>query len=148
MAFLTKPVWGIIAERATMRYAAAVEFALGGVGLLGVYLSLSLGGSLLFVYVFAGVIGLSIGGVVVNHELVWGNSFGRQSLGLVRGVGQPFTIVFSALGPLVGGLLYDATGSYRIGMPFYVAAYALATVVILFARPPRYERVPEGPDAG
>jgi MFS transporter, OFA family, oxalate/formate antiporter len=139
MAFVTKPVWGLIAERATIRYAAAVEFAFGGIGLLGVYLSLTVVGSLALAYVFAGVIGLSIGGVVVNHELVWGNSFGRQSLGLVRGTGQPFTIVSSAVGPLVGGLLYDLTGSYAVGMPIYVASYAVAVVVILFARPPRYE---------
>ncbi len=139
MAFVSKPVWGLIAERTTIRYATAVEFALGGIGLLGVFLAMSVAGSLALAYVFAGVIGLSIGGVVVNHELVWANSFGRQSLGLVRGTGQPFTIVASAMGPLVGGRLYDVTGSYDVAMPIFVASYALAVVVILFARPPRYE---------
>jgi cyanate permease len=142
VAFLSKPIWGLIAERTTIRYSTAVEFALGGIGLLGVYLALSVVGSLALAYVFAGVIGLSIGGVVVNHELVWANSFGRQSLGLVRGTGQPFTIIASSMGPLVGGLLYDVTGSYTVAMPIYVVSYALAVVVILFARPPKYGAAP------
>ena len=92
------------------------------------------------VYICTGIIGISIGGVVVNHELIWGNSFGRQNLGLVRGTGQPFTIVASAIGPLLGGILYDSTNSYSVAMPLYVMFYFIAIVAILFARPPIYKK--------
>ena len=137
VSFVTKPFWGLAGERFPARYNAAVEFLLGGLGLLGIFL---FAGNLVTIYIFAGLIGASIGGVLVNHQLVWGNSFGRQSLGLVRGIGQPFTVLFSALGPLVGGMLYDATNSYRIAMPLFIIAFFLSALVILFARPPQYDQ--------
>ncbi len=140
VAFIFKPIWGMIAERSIIRYATAIEFAFGGIGLLGVFLTVQFTNNIAMVYICTGIIGISIGGVVVNHELIWGNSFGRQNLGLVRGTGQPFTIVASAIGPLLGGILYDSTNSYSVAMPLYVMFYFIAIVAILFARPPTYKK--------
>ena len=46
------------------------------------------------------------------QETVWADYFGRMTLGAIRSIGRPFTIISSAGGPVMAGLAYDTTGSY------------------------------------
>jgi len=124
---LSKPLWGFGLERMPTRLLAAGEFLLMG---LGIALTLVVTGTLAM-YVAIFVIGLGIGGVVTVQEVVWANYFGRLSLGTVRGVGRPFTIVSSAGGPVFAGAAYDIGGSYEPAFVVFIGTYLFAALLIL-----------------
>ena len=130
---LSKPIWGLIAERVVPRYCAASEFALLGLGILLVMAAPSL--ATMYVAIF--VLGLGIGGVVTVQETVWADYYGRLTLGTVRSIGRPFTIVFSAGGPVFASLAYDFRDSYEIAFVLFVVAYVAAALLILVTPAPR-----------
>jgi len=75
-------------------------------------------------------------GTVPLSEFIWAKYFGRVHIGAVRGVAAPFTIALGALGPIIGGLYFDAVGSYEGVFAAFVAAYLTGAVAILASREP------------
>ena len=118
---LSKPLWAFGLERVPTRLLAAGEFLLMA---LGIALILSVTDTLML-YLSIFVIGLGIGGVVTVQEVVWANYFGRLSLGTIRGVGRPFTVVSSAGGPVFAGAAYDLGGSYELAFPVFIGTYVM-----------------------
>ncbi|MDP2328040.1 MAG: hypothetical protein Q8M79_08120, partial [Dehalococcoidia bacterium] len=77
------------------------------------------------------------GGVVTVQEVVWAEFFGRLTLGAVRSLAQPFTIISSAGGPVFAGLAYDFGGSYRFAFLVFIATYVVAAGLILLTPYPK-----------
>ena len=130
---VAKPLWGLIAERVHVRYCVAVCYAGGAAGVLLLIGSVSVPGLVLFATLY----GLTRGAQSFVTSLAWSDYFGRDAQGAIRGVAAPFRFVASAAGPVVGGVLYDATGDYRLAFGVYAAAFALGGVAALLATPPR-----------
>lgn len=130
---ISKPIWGLIVERIPTRFAAAAEFTLLGLGVVAILLA----GSLALMYVAIFLFGIGVGGVITIQETVWADYFGRLTLGTVRAIGRPFTIVSSAGGPVFAGLAYDIGGSYELAFVLFIGAYVLAAVLILVTPEPR-----------
>ncbi|MFN8639294.1 MAG: MFS transporter [Dehalococcoidia bacterium] len=133
---LSKPVWGLIADRIPSRFAAAAEFVLMGLGVVALLTAWTL--PLVYAAIF--LFGMGVGGVVTLQETVWADYFGRQTIATVRSIGMPFTIVSSAGGPVLAGLAFDFTGSYSGAFLVFIVAYALAAVLILVTPLPRHPR--------
>ena len=53
----------------------------------------------------------------------------------------PFQIIGLGLGPIIGAIMYDATGGYMYLFAFAVMAYLAATILFFFAKPPTLEIV-------
>ncbi|MCL0044143.1 MFS transporter [Dehalococcoidia bacterium] len=81
--------WGLVAERIHIRYAAALIFVSGAVGMLAIIEA----SSLLWAYAYAVFYGVSFGGSRILGHLLYADYFGRASLGTIRGFVQPFTLV-------------------------------------------------------
>ncbi|MQA01051.1 MAG: MFS transporter [Dehalococcoidia bacterium] len=129
---LSKPFWGLAIERFAARVTAATEFLMMA---LGIALILAVDSTLsMFLAVF--VFGLGIGGVVTVQETVWADYFGRFTLGMVRSIGRPFTIVSSAGGPVLAGVAYDVGGSYEVAFIVFIGTYVAAAVLILLTPEP------------
>lgn len=124
---LSKPFWGLSLERFQTRFCAATDFLLFALSLV---LILSING-IVMMYVAIFVLGLGIGGVITVQEVVWANYFGRLTLGTVRSIGRPFTIVTSAGGPVFASVAYDVGGSYRIAFMVFIVTYLIAAILIL-----------------
>jgi MFS family permease len=133
---VAKPLWGLIAERVHVRYCIAACYA-GGAG--GVLLLLG-SGSMAWLVAFATVYGLTRGAQSFVTSLAWADYFGREAQGAIRGLASPFRHLSAAAGPIVGGVLYDATGNYRLAFTVFAAAFVAGAAVALAARPPRPER--------
>jgi cyanate permease len=131
---LSKPIWGLIVERVPTRFVAAAEFLLLGIGIGLVMMSPSLWMTAASIFVF----GVGVGGTLTVQETVWADYYGRRTLGVVRSIGRPFTVVFSAGGPVAAGLAYDLGGSYEVAFVLFIAAYLLAAVLVLFTPEPRH----------
>lgn len=80
----------------------------------------------LHVAIYALVMGLAGGFVIVIFFSFWSKAFGRTHLGKIQGAAQAITIVASAIGPLILAECVERTGSY--GAVFYVMA---SVVVVL-----------------
>ena len=130
---VAKPLWGLIAERLHVRYCIAGCYAGGA---LGVVLLVVGSGSMVWLLAFATVYGLTRGAQSFVTSLAWADYFGREAQGAIRGLASPFRHLSAAAGPVVGGLLYDATGDYRLAFMIFAASFAAGAGVALAARPP------------
>jgi MFS family permease len=129
---VSKPLWGFIAERVHVRYCIGMCYFGGALGLVLLVRSASLDALL----VFATVYGLTRGAQVFVTSLAWADYFGRAAQAAIRGVATPFRLTASTLGPVLGGFLYDGTGTYVLPFGLFAGAFALAGLVALAAKPP------------
>ena len=92
------------------------------------------------VFLFAGVFGLSYGGVAAVFPAIVGDYFGRRKAASV--IGAIFTLsgVAAAVGPLVGGYLYDLTHSYRLAFILGALTNLLALGLVFASKPPPQKR--------
>jgi OFA family oxalate/formate antiporter-like MFS transporter len=130
---VAKPLWGLIAERVHVRYCIAGCYAGGA---LGVLLLVVGSGSVGWLVAFATVYGLTRGAQSFVTSLAWADYFGREAQGAIRGLASPFRHLSAAAGPVVGGVLYDTTGDYRLAFMIFAASFAAGALVALAARPP------------
>lgn len=79
------------------------------------------------VAIYAVVMGLAGGFVIVIFFSFWSAAYGREHLGKIQGAAQTLTVIASAVGPLILAECVSRTGSYA--SMFYV----LAVVVMLLA---------------
>src|SRR5882724_7660786 len=75
-------------------------------------------------YIFAMVMSIAGGFVIVIFFSFWTKTFGRANLGRIQGTAQMMTVLASAIGPLLLAKCYAWTGSYA------AVFYVLAAVVV------------------
>ena len=124
---------GFLPRRWPLRFVmslAAVLLGTGTVGLIGV-------ASAEAAYLFAGLFGLGIGGVMTLLPMAWADYFGRESYGAIRGVALSLQVLAQAAGPVASGLLRDASGTYTSSLILFGSLAALAAIVAVLARHPR-----------
>jgi len=77
-------------------------------------------------YLFAGVFGFSYAGCVPQLPIIAGELFELRSLGTIVGVQMFGVAVGGAIGPVLGGYVFDVTGTYYI-------AFLVSGISIIFA---------------
>ncbi len=88
------------------------------------------------VAIYAAVMGLAGGFVIVIFFSFWSAAYGRKHLGKIQGVAQALTVIASALGPLMLAETVSRTGSYA------AIFYLLTVVVIVLALCAWFVKVP------
>ena len=86
----------------------------------------------------AGLFGVAVAGILVVPAVAYANFFGRQSLGTIRGVTEPFTSLGQAIGAVASGLVYQFAGSYGIAFIIYAVLGGITALALLLARPPAH----------
>ena len=81
--------------------------------------------------------GAASGGLNVLGGMIIANYFGRHSFGSISGIMGPFQIIGLGLGPIIGAIMYDATGGYMYLFAFAIITYLAATILFFFAKPPK-----------
>lgn len=130
---VAKPLWGLVAERVHVRHCIAVCYAGGAVGVMILLLAPA---SVAGLAVFATVYGLTRGAQSFVTSLAWADYFGREAQGAIRGLASPFRHLSAAAGPVVGGVLHDVTGDYRLAFAIFATAFLAGAAVALAAAPP------------
>jgi predicted MFS family arabinose efflux permease len=90
----------------------------------------------IILYICTMILGLTLGSVLMAQSLLIGDCFGMISFGMVYGLASLFIQCGAAFGPLIGGLIFDATQSYQNAFIIFAGASALASVTVIFARRP------------
>jgi predicted MFS family arabinose efflux permease len=83
----------------------------------------------LHVVIYAAVMGLAGGFVIVIFFSFWSAAYGRKHLGKIQGAAQAMTVIASALGPLILAETKDRTGSYA--SIFYSLTVVVAVLALL-----------------
>jgi len=123
---------GFLAERVHVRYILIVAYiCFAGTMVLFVYASTPL-----MAYAFAIALGASSGVTFTLSMIVWADYYGRQSIGAIRGLTAPVTMLTNALGPFLAALTFDVTGSYSLILWSFVAICCGSTIFWFLAIPP------------
>ena len=88
------------------------------------------------VAIYAVVMGLAGGFVIVIFFSFWSAAYGREHLGKIQGAAQTLTVIASAVGPLILAECVSRTGSYAL--MFYLLAFVVIVLALLawFVREP------------
>ena len=117
---------GAAADRVSVRWMMAFLYGIGA-GSLGLLIVTD---TLAEAYLFAALQGLAGAGINTLAPIMWASYYGRGALGAIYGVSRAAQVTGFALGPLVSGMVYDGTGSYR-GAFFTLAWLALAAALLV-----------------
>jgi len=82
-------------------------------------------------YVFAVVFGIAYGGVVPMFTLIPAELFGLKFLGIISAATMLLGTIGGAIGAPITGSIFDATGSYNLGLLICVIIGALAIILSL-----------------
>ena len=87
-------------------------------------------------YFAATFFGLGVGGLLVMLPIAWADYFGRGNYGAIRGVALTGQVLAQACGPLLSGVLRDATGGYETSLACFAVLSGLSMLAALLATPP------------
>ena len=127
-------VAGHIVDRVPIRAVVALSFLLQIVA-LGLLLAM---GPMAMVWAFVVVFGLAMGGMFALEPLLVSRYFGLSSFGAIYGGLWVFVTIGFAAGAPLAGAIFDATASYRWAFVLFIAATAIAAVLIYLVKEPRY----------
>jgi sugar phosphate permease len=116
------------------KYSAALGFMLMAVGMFLLYRTTNV----IMLYAFALVYGFGYGSLAPVTPYLISDRFGRQVLGATYGLLTFFsTGIGGALGPILGGFIFDQTGSYRSGWIMNTIFLMIISLLILALNPSR-----------
>ena len=125
-------VWSAVGRRIPVRLMLAISAVWLAGGVFGIAFSQQLAWGILFGFLF----GAGVGGLHTLLRLAWADYYGRIHLGAIRGITLPAQIGGQAIGPVVSGFMFDASGDYRVPFVIFAAAVALSALLVLAAVPP------------
>jgi len=125
-------VGGPVGDRVEPRYLLAVGLAAQVAGIL----LLSQATSTALIYGFVVLFGGGYGIAYLSIPPLVANYFGPGPYASLYGVLLPVGTVIGALGPVVAGAVFDASGSYGTIFTGFAVLAAVTVVVALMARPP------------
>jgi MFS family permease len=84
-----------------------------------------------FFYIFAALFGIPFGGIPTMVSALTGDMFGMHGIGEIMGWIGLAWILGAAIGPLLGGVIYDTYGRYFFA--FLVGTICMSTVILLLS---------------
>ena len=132
----SKPVWGFAMQRFHPRLLVMAAYTISSIG---VSLMLVSGPISLIPMLLAGffLYGFGFGGTIPLSESLWARYFGRAHIGSIRGITQPLRILGTAVAPVLVGLLFDISDTYRLGFVLVIGALLLGAILVFFSREPQ-----------
>ncbi|HYL87675.1 MAG TPA: MFS transporter [Burkholderiales bacterium] len=116
--------------------------------IIGLFVQALAAGSFMFAhrlgefYAVSSVFGLAYGGVMPLYAVLARDYFGQRIMGTVLGAAAMVSSLGMAIGPWIGGWMFDSFGSYA---PLYLYSFVigLGAAAIAFAFPPPAMRPPQ-----
>ena len=125
--------FALLADRLTPR-RCFIGAAIGAAAVVLLMLAVS---SLPMAYVF-GVLWGPFTGIYVLEQMILAQYFGRNSYGAITGALGPFQTGAHGLGPVLGAVVSDMTGTYKGAIVAGAGAFLMAALLLFFARPPTH----------
>jgi len=91
-------------------------------------------------YLFAAVFGFAYGGCVPQLPVIAGEIFKLKSIGEIIGVQMLGVAIGGAIGPVLGGKVWDVTGNYFLAFIIGGMCTIIALILLAFIKAPRKVR--------
>jgi sugar phosphate permease len=132
--------WGIFSEKIRIQTLLAINVIVNGLTFLVIYrfVLLSAAGpwEIGILYSLVALHGVTLGGRMPLLNVIWGDFFGRRSIGSIMSFSGPFSLAANALGPVFAASLFDIHGNYTFPFYFFVVSFILAGGLCLSLKPP------------
>jgi MFS family permease len=126
--------FGALSLRFNMRHLVGMAFFLQ-VGSLIILLTTK---NLAMIYVYAALMGLSLGAILTAMASFTGAYYPREQYAQVIGLFLPFYVIGQSIAALGTGAIYDATQQYTLAFSILVVTSLAGLVCALLAGPPEY----------
>ena len=93
--------------------------------------------SMWMLMVFAVGYGFFYGGKITNIPGLIGFTFGTRALGEIIGIIHAVSLAGGIVGPVLGGYVFDVTGSYRAAFIIGALGFVTSAILTFFVRPPK-----------
>lgn len=123
---------GYFGDKFDKRLVAAICMLMHAGGLL--MLTYATGAAMLVVFAVAHGLAWGIRGPFM--QAIRADYFGRRSIGMILGLSAVLVAAGQITGPLLAGILGDATGNYRLGFTVLALIAASGSVVFWYAKKP------------
>ncbi len=136
LAIPTRLIAGYLTDRvgkANMRYIAIGTFFLVALGITVYQLFQTTAMAQVFLILYYA----GFTATIPLYTAVGSRYFGRKSIGSIQGISTLMMMPFGVIAPIIVGGIYDRTGSYNIAFNLCLGLLVLASVLILFAQPPK-----------
>ena len=124
---------GGLSDRIGPRATLIICYGVSGVAMLW----LMVAKALWMLYLFSFVLGFFYGGGIPLQPALVGTIFGLSSLGAVAGGVQSGTSAGGAIGSVLGGWIYDVTGSYHYAFLVGVILFFTSMTLVALVRKPK-----------
>jgi len=124
-------VLGTFVDRCDKRYVAMGCFFIQGLAVL----LLAFYHHVVLLYLCTFAFGLTMGSIIMLQSLIIGECFGILSFATVSGTIGFFSMPGAAFGPMIAGVIFDASQSYQTAFIFFAGTSFVAMLAIIFARP-------------
>lgn len=131
VAALGKIVMGLLADRMMARRALALDFVIQAVGIALVFQVGRPAGIAFFVFTY----GISVAAPLSLLPLLVAESMGLKRFGLIGGLEGLAQTSGAAVGPLLSGLIFDATKSYASAFELFILINLVGAVCAFACRP-------------
>ena len=88
-------------------------------------------------WLYTVVMGLGVGSWLPAMSMLVSTNFGLVAYGTIFGMISFNQAIGAATGPLMGGFIYDAMGTYRWAFIVFIILYTVAIPTVLAARRPK-----------
>jgi len=129
---LVKIPWGFLAEKIPARFCIIAVY-IGCAAGLAVLLTSK---NVIFVFLYAIVYGIALGGLMVLREVLFADYYGREFLGAIRGVIMPLNLIAMAGGPFFAAWIHDLSGGYKVPYLIFFSTFVIGTFFMFLAKPP------------
>ncbi len=122
----------VIGERYEKRYIAAACMLMHALGLL----CLTYATGLAWLIAFTALHGVAWGLRGPFMQAIRADYFGRSAIGMILGLSFMIIVIGQAGGPMIAGMLADATGNYRLGFTLLALLAGLGSMFFVLAKRP------------
>ena len=136
-SFFGKVFMGVLSDRIGPQKVLVISMFIQGLSILGLVAS----GSTTWIYLLAVLFGFAYGGIAPQLPVLTAHFFGLSSLGSIFGVLIFSGAVGGAIGPLLGGKIFDLSQSYFWSFSLAGVVVMVSFGLIFSLRPPSSRRV-------
>jgi sugar phosphate permease len=130
-------IFGFVAERVQTRYLGFIGGA--GVGVSMLFMAFATD-ALWMLLAYNITWGLTIGAYITVNNIIWPNYYGTRFLGTIRGIVFPVSVATAAISAPLYATLLNIAPDERYVWGVTCAAFVIAGLLLLIAKPPRLEQ--------
>jgi MFS family permease len=123
-------IFGFLGDYFEKRKLIAATMILQGIAVL----IFAFASSLIHVYAFVIIYGLTYGGCIPLLMAFRGDLFGRKKFAQMSGIMSPFRMIGNVVGPVFAGFLFDITGNYRIAFVVFTCLALMSGISFYFVK--------------